>query len=100
MILGDVIGTVTSTVKHGSLAGRRLLLVRPVTPEGEPSGETEIALDSVDAGIGDRVLVNREGRSAEAILGADGIPVRSVITAVVDEVVSGGLVAYRKGDAP
>ena len=97
MILGDVIGVVTSTVKHGSLTGARLLLVRPVTPEGETAGETEIALDSVDAGVGDRVLVNREGRSAEAILGAEGIPVRSVITAVVDEVESGGTVLYRKG---
>jgi len=97
MILADVIGEMVSTIKHEAIQRRRLLIVQPLTPEGEPLGTSRIALDSVDAGVGDRVLVNREGRSAEAILGAEGIPVRSVITAVVDEVESGRTVLYRKG---
>jgi microcompartment protein CcmK/EutM len=85
-----------STIKHDSLEGRRLLLVRPVTPEGEPTGRAEIALDTVDAGVGDRVLVTQEGHAGEAIIGRKGIPVRSLITAVVDQVEVGGRVTYRK----
>lgn len=96
MILGDVIGEMVATVKHGSLEGRRLLVIRPLTPEGAPDGETLIALDAVDAGPGDRVLVNQEGRSAEGILGLEKIPVRSVVVGVVDEVRSEGRATYRK----
>lgn len=96
MILGDVVGDVTATVKHRALEGRRLLVIRPVTPEGETSGKTFLALDSVGAGPGDRVLVNEEGRSAGEIVGIEGAPVRSVVVGVVDEVRVEGRAAYRK----
>jgi ethanolamine utilization protein EutN len=100
VILGDVIGEMVSTIRHGSLRARKILLVRPVSPEGEGEGEPFLALDAVDAGAGDRVLVNQEGRSAEAILHASGIPVRSVIVAVVDEIVAEGRTLFHKGERP
>ncbi|MFH1279527.1 MAG: EutN/CcmL family microcompartment protein [Candidatus Eisenbacteria bacterium] len=96
MILGDVVGDMVATVKHRALEGRRLLVIRPVTPEGEPAGKTFIALDSVAAGPGDRVLVNEEGRSAGEIIGFEGAPVRSVVVGVVDEIRLEGRAAYRK----
>ncbi len=98
MILGDVIGVMVATIKHASLEGRRLLLVHPVTPEGERTGQAEIALDTVDAGVGDRVLVTQEGHAGEAVIGKKGIPVRSLITAVVDQVEVEGEITYRKED--
>ena len=99
MILGDVIGEMVSTEKHRSLHAVRHLIVQPMTPEGERDGKTLVAIDTVGAGRGDRVLVNQEGHAAESILGMEGIPVRSLIVAVVDEVRLGGATAYRKGDA-
>jgi len=88
MILGVVIGEVVSTLRHASLARRKLLLVRPATPEGEAEGEAFIALDTVGAGAGERVLVVHEGNAAEAILRVPGVPVRSLIVGVVDAIVS------------
>lgn len=96
MILGDVVGEMVATVKHDALGGRRLLVIRPVTAEGETAGKTLIALDTVGAGRGERVLVNQEGRSAADALGREGIPVRSLVVAVVDEVETGGRTTYRK----
>jgi ethanolamine utilization protein EutN len=87
MILGVAIGEVVSTLRHASLARRKLLLVRPATPEGKAEGEAFLALDTVGAGAGDRVLVVHEGNAAEAILGIPGAPVRSLIVGVVDAVV-------------
>ena len=98
MILGDVIGEMVSTEKHRSLHAVRHLIVQPLTPEGKRDGETLVAIDTVDAGRGDRVLVNQEGHAAESILGMKGIPVRSLIVAVVVEVRLGGETAYRKGE--
>ncbi len=97
MILCDVVGEVVSTIKHSSLERRKLLYLQPVTPEGKPDGERFLALDAVGAGPGERVLVTQEGRSAEAILRRTGVPVRSIVVAVVDEVAVGGRAAYRKG---
>ena len=97
MMIADVIGEMVAEIKHDSISRRRLLVVQPLTPEGERAGKTEIALDAVDAGVGDRVLVNLEGRSAGEILGRAGVPVRSIIVAVIDEVDMDGETVYRKG---
>jgi len=69
VILGDVIGEMVATEKHRSLHAVRHLIVQPLTPEGKRDGETLLAIDTVDAGRGDRVLVNQEGHAAESILG-------------------------------
>ena len=64
MILGKVVGTVVTTVSHRDYKNRRLLVVQPLGVEGEKPDEDFIALDNTQAGIGDTVLVNREGSGA------------------------------------
>ena len=86
MFLARVVGEVVATIKHAALAGHRLMLVRPVTPKGTPSGRTAIALDTVDAGTGDLVVVADEGNSAAQVLRRPRGPVRTVIVGVVDDV--------------
>lgn len=87
MYLGRVVGSVVSTVTHFSYRNKKILLVRPVHPDGRESAGTMIAVDTVDAGIGDTVLVASEGRSATEILKFEKrMPLRSVIVAVIDEI--------------
>lgn len=86
MILAKVIGTVTSTQKNKVLEGKKILMVRPVTPEGKPAGKIFCAVDCIQAGAGDRVLVLDEGNSARSILGDSRAPVRTVIVGIVDSV--------------
>ncbi len=86
MILGRVTGSVVSTHKLPALAGRKLLLVQPVDKEGNPTGKKLVAMDSVQAGTGDLVLVCDEGNSARTILGDKYAPVRTMIVGIVDEV--------------
>ena len=86
MILGRVIGTVVSTIKLDIYKGYKLLIVRPVDPEGKPSGKMVLAIDTVQAGTGDTVLVIDEGNSARVIIDDPEAPVRCVIVGIVDEV--------------
>ena len=86
MIIGEVTGTVVSTIKHYKVEGRKLLLVRPLNLAGEMEGKPLLAIDSVDAGVGDRVLVVREGRAAGMALGRSSGPVDAAIVGVVDAV--------------
>ena len=85
MYVGRVVGDVVATVKHRELAQQKLLLVQPVTPEGKTTGRVAIAVDSVQAGPGDLVLVADEGNSAAQVLGRARGAVRTVIVGVVDE---------------
>ncbi|HTS00262.1 MAG TPA: EutN/CcmL family microcompartment protein [Bacteroidota bacterium] len=84
MILCRVSGSVVATEKQETLRGRKILLVRPVTPGGAPAGDVFPALDDADAGTGDLVLVVRQGEAAAQILGRDDLPARAVVVAVVD----------------
>jgi len=85
MLICRVVGDVVSTIKNQHLKGHKLLLVQPVALDGAtPKGETMIALDKVDAGPQDLVLVNREGGAARMILGNPKIPVQAVIVGVID----------------
>ncbi|HEY7816714.1 MAG TPA: EutN/CcmL family microcompartment protein [Vicinamibacteria bacterium] len=86
MILGRVSGSVVATEKHYKLEGRKLLLVQPLTPEGADRGEPILAIDGVDAGEGDRVLVVQEGRSASMVSGRLESPLDSAVVAIVDRV--------------
>lgn len=94
MFLADVVGTVVSTVQIPILDGEKLLLLRPVDPEGKPAGRTRIGIDRAQAGVGDRVLVVDEGNSARQILGDPQGAVKTVIVGVVDYVERGGRLAY------
>jgi ethanolamine utilization protein EutN len=86
MKLGRVVGDVLATVKHPALFGHRLLLVDYELPDGKLAGRPQLALDVVDAGEGDRVLVVDEGNAAAQVLARPRGPVRTVIVGVVDEV--------------
>ncbi len=84
MILGKVVGTVVTTISHPDYKSRRLLVVQPLELAGEASDEDFIALDSTQAGIGDTVLVNREGSGARQVLRNPDACVISVIVGIVD----------------
>jgi ethanolamine utilization protein EutN len=86
MYLGKVIGSVVSTVKISHLEGRSLLFVDRLDLRGEETGEYDIAVDTVQSGPGDTVLVLDEGNGARQILGLDPGAIRAVIVGVVDEV--------------
>lgn len=86
MIIGRVIGDVVATQKHASHEGRKLLLVQPITPDDEDRGEVILALDAVDAGVGDKVLVVQEGYAAMSAAGRQNAPIDATIVAVVDAV--------------
>jgi microcompartment protein CcmK/EutM len=86
MYIGKVIGTVVSTIKIDHLQDRKLLLVDQLDLKGMETGEYDIAVDVVQAGPGDTVLVIDEGNGARQILGIDPGAVRAVIIGVVDEV--------------
>lgn len=87
MYIGRVAGTVVATIKHPFFVGRKLLLVERLELSGAPTSRYDIAVDSVRAGIGDRVLVLDEGNSGRQVCDAEPWgPVRAVIVGVVDEV--------------
>lgn len=86
MNLAIVRNTITGTVKHPVYAGRRLYVVEICTPDWRPTGKETIAVDTVQAGVGDRVLVLKEGNSARAILKEDLPPLQEMIVAIVDHV--------------
>ncbi len=84
MLIGRVIGPVVSTMKHKKLVGATLLLVQPLTLEGQPKGVPVLTIDSVGAGIGDKVLYLIEGKAAQDALGRKGAPVDAAIMGIVD----------------
>jgi len=84
--MGRVTGVVVATHKHYKLEGRKLLLVQPLDLEGHPRGVAILAVDGVDAGEGDRVLVVQEGKSASMISERAESPLDAAVVAVVDAV--------------
>ena len=86
MIIGKVTGTIVTTISHPHYKKRRLLVVQPLTLPGEPPKGDFVALDNSQAGIGDTVLVNREGNAARQVLDNPDGCVISVIVGIVDSV--------------
>ena len=87
MILARVIGNVVATQKNPRYQNARIMLVQPINPDGSTRGATLLALDSVDAGEGDIVIVVQEGWSAStAATGEQGAAIDSAIVGVVDEI--------------
>ncbi len=86
MILAKVTGTVVTTISHPHYKNRRLLVVQPLVMEGENQDEDFIAIDNTHAGIGDTVLINREGGGARQVLKNPDACVISVIVGIVDSV--------------
>lgn len=90
MILCKVVGSIVSTIKHDSYKNTKVLIVRPITPEGVLKSGTMVAVDTVGAGEGNTVLVASEGRAAMEIMGfAARQPLRSVVVGIVDHIERG-----------
>ena len=94
MFLADVIGTVVSTVQIPVLDGEKLLLLRPVAPDGRGVSKTRIGIDRAQAGVGDRVIVIDEGNSARQILDVPNGAVKTVVVGIVDYVERDGELLY------
>jgi len=86
MIIAKVIGHVVATQKHASHEGRKILLVQPLNLEGSEHGDAVLALDAVDAGIGDRVLVIQEGWSAMTAVERPQSPIDVAVIGVIDTI--------------
>jgi microcompartment protein CcmK/EutM len=87
MRLCRVLGNVTATVKHPAYAGHRLMLVQALDERGGDLGDAFIAIDRVQSGPGDRVLVLTEGTGVRQLLQqGDVVPIRSAVVAIVDAV--------------
>jgi ethanolamine utilization protein EutN len=86
MQLARVVGTVVATHKHRTFEGAKLLLVQPVTLDDQPRGLAMLAVDSVGAGVHEKVLVVIEGRAAGEALGRKGAPVDAAVIGIVDSV--------------
>ncbi|MGE3343165.1 MAG: EutN/CcmL family microcompartment protein [Vicinamibacterales bacterium] len=86
MQIGRVVGTVVATQKHRKIEAAKLLLVQPLTLDDRPRGTTVLAIDSVGAGVGDKVLLVIEGKAAQDALGRKAAPVDAAIIGIVDAV--------------
>ena len=86
MILAQVVGRIISTIHHPDMTGYKLLVCDKLDHRGEPNGGYVIAIDSIGAGAGETVLILDEGNGARQVLQKEGMPVRSVVVGVVDDV--------------
>ncbi len=86
MKIGRVAGTVVSTINTPVFEGRRLLLCDLLDLAGEPTGEYTIAVDTVGAGAGEKVLILDEGNSARQVISAPEGEIRAVVVGIVDAV--------------
>ena len=86
MLIGRVIGETVATEKHPSHVGRKAMIVQPLNLDGSNRGVAVIALDSADAGVGDRVLLVIEGFSAMTSVGRPNSPIDAAILGVIDHI--------------
>jgi microcompartment protein CcmK/EutM len=95
MLIARVIGTTVATIKDEKLTGRKLLIVRQTDEYGTPVGKPFVAIDTVDAGVGDLVLTAAGSSARQTNLTKD-TPVDAVIMAMIDSLEVDGQVVYRK----
>lgn len=86
MLIGRIIGDVVATQKAPSHEGRKILIVQPLNLDGSERGPVLLALDAVDAGVGDRVLVATEGWSAMTAVERPQSPIDMAVVGVIDTV--------------
>ncbi len=96
MLIARVIGTTVSTVKDEKITGQKLLIVRQTDEKGEPIGKPFVAVDTVNAGVGDLVLT-AHGSSARQTTITDKRPVDAVIMAMIDSLEVDGEITFQKG---
>ena len=102
MFIAMVKGNVVTTQKVAKMAARKLLIVEPLRVEAgkkgfTPTGRTFVAVDNIDAGTGDVVLVT-QGSSARMTEATSDAPVDCVVTGIIDSVTVGGETTYRKNE--
>lgn len=95
MLIAKVIGTAVSTIKDEKLEGRKLLVVQQTDETGKPGGKPFVAIDTLDAGVGDLVLT-ASGSSARQTTITKDRPVDAVIMAVIDSLEVEGNTTFRK----
>ncbi|OQY82143.1 MAG: ethanolamine utilization protein EutN [Chloroflexi bacterium UTCFX4] len=95
MLICRVVGNVVSTIKDDKLTGKKILIVREATTENELVGKPLAAIDTVDAGVGDLVLI-AQGSSARQTTLTKETPTDAVIMAIIDELAVGGKITFRK----
>ncbi|HKD62728.1 MAG TPA: EutN/CcmL family microcompartment protein [Candidatus Acidoferrales bacterium] len=86
MLIARVVGDIVATQKDPSHQARKILLVQPLNLDGSDRGEAVLALDAVEAGIGERVLLSAEGFSAMTAVGRPNSPIDTAVIGVIDEV--------------
>ena len=86
MYIGKVIGDVVSSVKYETLKNQKILVVQPIDPDMEAKGEPVLAIDMVDSGIGDVVLIVDQGTAARTVLDMEYPTIRTLILGVVDRI--------------
>jgi ethanolamine utilization protein EutN len=84
--IARVVGTVVATQKHQKLEGAKLLLVQPLTLDDQPRGTALLAVDTLGAGVHEKVLVVMEGRAAGEALGRRLAPVDAAVVGIIDAV--------------
>lgn len=86
MILARVVGHVVASQKQSSHEGKKILLLQPLTLDGQIMGDRIVALDAVSAGVGDHVLAIQEGFSAMTAVGCTDSPIDAAVIGIVDHV--------------
>jgi len=87
MLLGKVIGNVVSTVKAIGYESKKILIIQPIGPKGDPKGKSFLAVDTVQAGVGDTVVTLDEGGSARVAIKEPGTQtVKCVVVGIVDHI--------------
>ena len=84
MQFAKVIGRATSTVKHSTLTGWRMLLVQPLDPKGGADGAPQLVIDNQGGGKGDTVIISSDGKTAREMVGSDNTPARWHVLGIVD----------------
>ena len=85
MQVGTVVGTATSTVKHASMEGWKLLVVQPRLADGTtPDGDPVLAIDALGAGTGQEVMISSDGKGTRELLGVEATPVRWSVVGIKD----------------
>ena len=86
MLIGRVIGQLVATHKHPSHEGRKVLIVQPLNLDGSDRGDAVLALDTVDAGVGDRILLSTDGWASSSAAGRPQSPIDMAVIGFIDEI--------------
>lgn len=87
---GVVLGTITSTIKHSCLKGKKLSIVQVLDARGRPQGRPQVAVDFTPSGKGDRVILNWDGIGSQEMHNDPHVPQRAWVCGIIDDLSSDG----------